>query len=348
MLTINIKNIALILACGFLLPSCKSKPTEYHDNVLAFGTIIEISLINVPPEQTQLVMKTIREDLKYFHFAFHPFKAGPTGRINLLLEATGEFTSNPSLIPLMKKSKLYYQQSQGLFNPAIGKLIKLWGYHQELTPQGPAPTDNEIKALIKLNPSMQTITINGVRVKNTNPAVKLDFGGIAKGYALDVIMDHLKKMGVHHASINTGGDLKVIGHGANGPWNIGIRDPRGEGVIASLITTDSEAVFTSGDYERFYIEAGKRYHHILDPRTGYPARNSQSVTVVHHDAALADAAATALFIAGPKQWLSIAKDMNIQQAMLIDRDGKIHITKALNDRIKFRKPDLEISVVSIP
>jgi len=343
----KVNYIGLLFTCSLFLIGCKQKPTEFNDNVLAFGTFIDVSLINLTTEQSERVMEKIRADFKYFHYAFHPFKAGPMGRVNSLLAATGEFTANPSLIPLIEKSKLYNRQSQGLFNPAIGKLIKLWGYHEELTPQGPAPDDQAIKRLLKQNPSMQSITMRGVRLNNTNSAVQLDFGGIAKGYALDVVMQHLKEMGVHNASINTGGDLKVIGQGANGSWNIGIKDPAG-GVLASLVAYDGEAVFTSGDYERFFIDAGKRYHHILDPRTGYPAQNSQSVTVVHHNATLADAAATALFIAGPKSWLAIAKSMNIQQAMLVDRKGKIHITQALHDRIQFRKPDLDISIVSIP
>ena len=344
------KNLYFNLIIGFsiLLTGCNPKPVEYNDNVLAFGTFIEVSLINLSPEQSERVMEKIRKDLKYFHYAFHPFKAGPTGRVNSLLAATGEFTSNPSVIPLIVKSKLYNRQSQGLFNPAIGKLLELWGYHDELAPEGPAPDEESIKLLVKQNPTMQSISVQGVRVKNTNPAVKLDFGGIAKGYALDVIMEHLKQMGVHDASINTGGDLKVIGQGAKGPWNIGIKDPREDGMLASLTANDGEAVFTSGDYERFYIEAGKRYHHILDPRTGYPAQKSQSVTVVHDNAALADAAATALFIAGPETWLTIAKSMNIQQAMLVGRDGKIYITPSLNDRIQFRKSGLDISVVALP
>ena len=337
-----------ILTASLWLAGCQQEPAEYHDNVLAFGTIIKITLIGLSPEETDLVMAKINKSFKYFHYAFHPFNPGPTGRINSLLEATGEFTANPVLIPLIQKSKLYEQQSRGLFNPAIGKLLTLWGYHKELSPEGPAPTDEAIMMLVKQSPSMQTISIRGIRMSNNNPTVKLDFGGIAKGYALDIIMAQLKQMGVHNASINTGGDLKVIGQGAQAAWKIGIQDPRGDGVIASLSAADGEAVFTSGDYERFFIEAGKRYHHILDPRTGYPAKNSQSVTVVHTDAALADAAATALFIAGPKEWLSIAKSMNIQQAMLIDRDGKIYITKNLHQRIKFLKPDLDISVVALP
>jgi len=339
--------ILAIICSALLLVSCQPKPTEFHDNVLAFGTIIEVTLIGLEPEQTDRVMEKIRADFKFYHYAFHPFNPGPTGRVNSLLEATGEFTCNPALIPLIQKSRLYNQQSRGLFNPAIGKLIKLWGYHEELSPEGPSPSDERIQLLLDQEPSMQTITIRGVRMSNRNTAVKLDFGGIAKGYALDIIMAQLQQMGVHNASINTGGDLKVIGHGSRGAWNIGIQDPRGDGVIASLSALD-EAVFTSGDYERFYIEAGKRYHHILDPRTGYPAKNSQSVTVVHHNAALADAAATALFIAGPSEWLDIAKNMHIQQAMLIDRNGKIFITQELHQRIKFKKPNLDISIVKLP
>jgi len=344
----TVKYLSVYFSFSLFLFGCNPAPTEYNDNVLAFGTFIEVSLINIAPEQSERVMEKIRKDFKYFHYAFHPFQAGPTGRINTLLAATGEFTSNPGIIPLIEKSKLYNQQSQGLFNPAVGNLIELWGYHEELTPEGPAPDAQLIKILVEKNPSMQSITVRGIRVANTNPAVKLDFGGIAKGYALDIIMQHLQNMGVHNASINTGGDLKVIGQGSNGPWNIGIQDPRGEGILASLTANDGEAVFTSGDYERFYIEAGKRYHHILDPRTGYPAQKSQSVTVVHRNAALADAAATALFIAGPEMWLAIAKSMNIEQAMLVDREGKIYITAALNDRVHFRKSALDISVVSLP
>ena len=343
--------LASLLFSGLLLTGCQQEPElmESKDSVLAFGTFIEVTLINVKPDDRALVIKKIEQELEYYHFAFHPWKAGPTGRTNQLLAATGEFTCNPSLIPLIEKSKWYSIQSKGLFNPAIGQLVKLWGYHDETPPaEGPTPADADIQALLKQNPSMETITLKGVRLHNSNPANKLDFGGIAKGHAIDLILKHIQQMGVQHANINTGGDLKVIGQRGNKPWRIGIRDPRGNGVIASMDAHHNEAVFTSGDYERFYKHEGQRYHHILDPRTGYPAKNAQSVTVVHSDAALADAAATALFVAGPKEWLAIAKSMNIKQAMLVDRNGKIHITEDLAKRIKFEKPNLDINIVNIP
>ena len=347
---IQFTHLAVLLLASSLLVSCLQKPTvlEYKDSVLAFGTFIEVTLINIEPADRELVIDKIQKEFEYYHFAFHPWKPGPTGRTNQLLAATGEFTTNPSLVPLIKKSKLYEKQSKGLFNPAIGHLIKLWGYHDEFPPEdGPIPDETDIQALLDKQPSMQSITINGVRVKNSNAHNMLDFGGIAKGYAIDVVLKHIQQMGVQHATINSGGDLKVIGQRGDEPWHIGIRDPRGEGVIASLDLHHNEAAFTSGDYERFFKLEGQRYHHILDPRTGQPARNSQSVTVIHNDATLADTAATALFVAGPKEWLTIAKSMNIQQAMLIDREGNIHITAALAKRVKFEKPDLKVNVVNI-
>ena len=342
--------IILLMFGSLVLNACQqAEPVEeYKDTVLVFGTFVDVTLVGVAAADREAVMQSIEKDLQYYHYAFHPWHSGPTGRVNQLLAATGEFTANPSLIPLIKESKLYSQQSHDLFNPAIGNLIGLWGYHEELPPEGPSPSKKDIEAILAQKPSMESITIHGVRINNTNPAVRLDFGAIAKGYAVDQILQRLKRMGVQNAIINSGGDLKAIGkHGAR-PWHIGIRDPREKGVIAGLDINDGEAVFTSGDYERFYMEQGKRYHHILDPRTGYPARNSQSVTVVHSNAALADAAATALFVAGPKQWLDIARSMHIHEAMLIDRNGKIYITAALKKRIQFEKPNHDIQVVDTP
>lgn len=347
----NKRLLFLVSLCFTLFTGCQQKPAnleEFKDTTLVFGTFVETTLVGVSKQDQPAVMKLINEKLDYFNFAFHPWKSGPTGRTNQLLAAAGEFSANPSLIPLIKKSKLLYDQSEGLFNPAIGKLMQLWGYHDEIPSDGPPPSPEAIQQLVDEKPGMDSITIHGVRMNNTNPAVQLDFGAIAKGYVLDVILKDLKQMGVNNAIINTGGDLKVLGSHGDRPWRIGIRHPRAEGVIASLDVHDGEAVFTSGDYERYYEYKGKRYHHIIDPRTGYPADQTQSVTVVHTDGATADAAATALFVAGPSQWLPIAARLGIKQAMLIDKNGAIQITAALHERLRFEQPDLNITVVATP
>ena len=132
------------------------------------------------------------------------------------------------------------------------------------------------------------------------------------------------------------------------PWRIGIRHPRKNQLIASIETRGEESIFTSGDYERSFMYNGKRYHHILDPRTGYPAQGTQSVTVIHTDSGLADAAATALFIAGPEDWIKIAKKLKLTQVMLIDDKGVIHITPEMKNRLKFEFPNEATLIVTAP
>ncbi len=186
-------------------------------------------------------------------------------------------------------------------------------------------------------------------LRSVNPAVQLDFGAYLKGYGVDRAMEALIELGIAHAIINAGGDLRAIGRRPERPWRVGIRDPRGPGVMASLEIEGDECVFTSGDYERYFDYEGVRYHHILDPRSGSSARGTMSVTVVHNNGAEADAAATALFIAGPDGWRETAQAMGIEHVMLVDEAGKVYVTPTLAARLTFeaaQPPTLE--VVTLP
>ena len=348
----HLKNLIVILLIAGLSSACQQQPREYHDDVLVFGTIINITLLDVDEKTAQEAFRFMREDLQLMHKAWHPWEPGALGRVNSLLAQTGEFSAGPSVIDLVHLAKELEIKSQHLFNPAIGKLVELWGFHSNKQPEI-LPSEQAIKNLLKQKPTLENITIKGVRVNNTNPAVKIDFGGIAKGYAIDRLLNYLKRQGIHNALINTGGDLKVIGKHGNRAWKIAIRDPRATAttqaknntstnpaVVATLELNDNEAAFTSGDYERYFKSKNnndQHFHHIIDPRTGYPAVGTQSVTVLHQNAATADAAATALFIAGPKQWVEIAKSMNIKYVLLIDEAGKIHISQAMHERVKFKQ-----------
>jgi thiamine biosynthesis lipoprotein len=240
-----------------------------------------------------------------------------------------------SIMPLIKRAKVLSQQSQGKFNPAIGELIRLWGFASDDPPKGPPPKPEQIDALVEKNPGMDDIVLEGIRIHSTNPAVRLDFGAFAKGYGVDVAIEHLREMGIKNAVVNAGGDLRAIGRHGERPWRIGIRNPRDPGILASVDVEGDESVFTSGDYERFFEYEGVRYYHIIDPQTGYPARGAVSVTVFHRNAAQADAAATALFVAGPEEWYDIAKSMGVKGVMLIDTRGTVHMTPNLESRIYF-------------
>lgn len=336
-----------VLAISVLLfTACSRTAQEYHHSTLQFGTLIDITLYDIKPELAQQVFEQLDRDFEFYHNTWTPWAASSLSRANLLLPSGAGFSVGPSLIPLIEQSSELAEKTEHLFNPAIGHLINLWQFHRHDEPDIKPPDDASIQRLVQQNPRMTDLKLDGIKLSSSNPAVQLNFGAYAKGYAIDQSMDYLKSLGIKHAIINTGGDLKAIGSHGERPWRIGIRHPRSKDVIASIETRGEESVFTSGDYERSYIYKNQRYHHILDPRTGYPARGTQSVTVLHHDSALADAAATALFVAGPDHWWQIARNLGLKQVMLIADNGDIHLSPAMKDRILLKKPDQATIIVS--
>ena len=342
------KRLFLLLTVSVFITSCSPKPKEHHKSLFVLGTIVNITFWGVEKEKAELALKDIETDLKYLHVVWHPWRIGAMSRTNDLLSYMEWFSGNPSVIPIINKSKQLYTLSDGLFNPAVGHLIGMWSFHNDEIIDNPAPDRGKIEAFIKDLPTMDHVEVDNSRIRATHPKVRLDMGGIGKGMALERVIDYLRQAKINNAIINAGGDLKAIGKHGDRPWSVAIRHPRKKGILAGLDVHDNESVFTSGDYERNYEDdEGKQRHHILDPRTGYPSEGTQSVTVIHTDAALADAAATALFIAGPTQWLAIAKKMGVEQAMLVDDKGKVFMTKAMAQRVKFEMDDEQQEIVQL-
>jgi len=331
-----------------LLSACETQPEEFHHSILSFGTIIDVTLYDVDEALADKIFSDLDQDFKLRHNAWSPWVMGSLTRVNQLIPTGKKFSVGPSIVPLINESIKLTEATEHLFNPAIGKLINLWAFHKYQDANVKPPDAEHIKRLVTSNPSLLDVHLNGVQMQSSNADVQLNFGAFAKGYAIDQSMKYLQASGVKHAIINTGGDLKAIGRHGDRPWRIGIRHPRKNGLIASIETHGEESIFTSGDYQRFYMYKGKRYHHILDPRTGYPAQGTQSVTVIHHDSGLADAAATALFIAGPEEWLKIARKLKLKQIMLIDSKGHIHLTPAMKKRLHFETKNETTLIVSPP
>ncbi len=339
------------LLFAVLLMGCESKKepvSVFEEHMMVMGTMVNISIAGEEEKVNNKAFHDLLTDFKYMQAAWNPWKKGSLARVNYLLPMGSPFSIAPGLKGMLKQSRILEKQSDGLFNPTIGKLVKLWGFHQDEIPEGPPPSDEAIQEILSDKLTLDSLRVDGLTMESESTDIVLDFGGFAKGYAVDKAIELLKSQGINNAIVNAGGDLRAIGSKGGVPWVIGIRNPRAEGVIASLNINGDESVFTSGDYERFYDYKGKRYHHILDPRTGYPADQTSSVTVVYSDAATADAAATALFVAGPKSWEKIAAQMGITQVMLIDKAGKIFISPALNNRIKFENKDALDITVSAP
>lgn len=316
-----------------LVAGCNRTEPVFNSRFIAFGTINDISIVGVTHEQAEKAVAALEQDFAAMHRAWHAWQPGPLGRTNQLLAEGVRFAAPPSVLPLIKLSKKLAAESDDLFDPAIGKLIELWGFHQDpLQCNGP-PDPEKVEALVEAHPTMGDIEVDGIFVQSKNPAVQLDFGAIGKGYGIDLAIAHLREMGIENAIVNSGGDLRAIGSRGGHPWRIAIRSPSGSGTLGFVNIAGDESVFTSGDYERFCLNDGKRYHHIIDPRTGYPARGTRSVTVIHDNAAVADAAATALFVAGPKDWYRIARQMGLHYVLLVDSNDVIHMNPAMAARV---------------
>jgi len=334
-------------ACDRSADKQAEQQQEKHDySIFTFGTLVDISLYGVSRDQADEAFEQLQKDFDHFHQHWSPWTDGDLARLNRQLESLTPAVIPDHLKPLIETSMTLSQQSDHYYNPTIGKLINLWQFHRYQEDDIRPPSAQKIQALVEQQPRMSDLGFDDQdRLINTNPAISLNFGAYAKGYAIALEIEKLRRMGIENAVINAGGDLSVIGQHGERAWNIGIRHPRNDRVLASVEVKDNESVFTSGDYERFYHYQEKRYHHILDPNTGYPTTDTQSITVIHHDAGLADAAATALFVAGSTRWKKIAKNMDVRYVMLIDASGDIHMTPAMEKRIKLLNKSPTSSII---
>ncbi len=337
------------IAAAFILASCDQEPLAEHTaNLFVFGTKVEITVRGKDAATLDAATTKLSQEFARMHKDWHAWKPGELTDLNAAFKAGQSKTVTPFLKPLIQQAQDLYILSDGLFNPAIGGLVGAWGFHADEKPKGGLPDLAAIQGLAAQKPAMTDVTIDGDTVSSTNLVVQLDFGGFAKGVALDRAEQVFKDLGVENALINAGGDINTLGDGGDRPWKVGIRHPKSWGVIATLSLKPGEDVYTSGNYERFREIDGVRYAHILDPRTGMPVEHIVSATVISHGGALADGAATALTIAGPQDWHRIARKMGIKFVVLVDDQGTVYLNPAMKARITF-DPELDLKVVeSLP
>jgi len=340
---------ALLAVALVAMAGCSERsPETYRQEVYVFGTLVDITIYDAPRDRARDAMNTIADVFRRMHHDWHAWEPGPLTKINDAIAAGRPAHVIPSLLPVIRKSKALSLRSGGLFNPAIGGLLNLWGFQSNEPPDGPPPSEQDIARWVQQDPSMDDIRIEGDRLISSNSAVQLDFGAFAKGYALDRATRILKESGIENAIVNAGGDLRAIGRHGDRPWQIGIRHPQGGGVLGALEIAGDKSVFTSGNYERYREHEGVRYMHILDPRTGMPVEGVTSVTVIHHDGAVADAAATALVVAGPDEWYPLAQKLGVQAVMLVDEAGTVYMDPAMARLVDFRGNPPERIVTSRP
>jgi FAD:protein FMN transferase len=344
-------------ACLLPAVGCSRAEAVVSETMYVFGTLVGVDVLSGDTEAARAAIADVSHAFTRQNRDWHAWKPGALGDLNRALAAGRAHEVDPSLLPLLHQVRDLARASGGLFNPAIGRLVGLWGFHNDEMPVGAPPHAAAVAELVAAAPSMEDLVFDGHRVGSRNPQVQIDLGGHAKGVALNQALDRLAALGYGDALVNLGGNLAVSGTRGGRPWRIGLRHPQGGhsdlrpsqngGAIATLEVSGRMAVVTSGTYERYRQDGDRRYPHIIDPRSGQPATHVVSATVLHPDAARADVAATALVVAGAEAWPEVARRLEVREVMIVDEAGRVQLTAAMSGKVQFVGKPAAITTVEL-
>lgn len=250
------------------------------------------------------------------------------------LNQSGEGTVSDDTAYLFEESEKLYKETDGVFDISIYPVMDAWGFTTE---NYRVPGQDELNSLLE-KVDASKITYDKASKKITLPeGVKIDFGGIAKGYTSSRIMDIYKECGVTSGLVSLGGNVQLLGKKTDGSeWKVAVESPKEDGNYLGVLEASDKAVITSGGYERYFEQDGKKYHHIIDPSTGYPAENGlTSVTIVSDDGTLADGLSTSLFIMGKDKAEAFwKKNSDKFDTILLTDDNKLYVSEGIADKFE--------------
>lgn len=337
-----ILRLVLLAVAGLLLAAC-GKVSLHQQESFVFGTRVEILIAGLGEAQARPAAAAVLREFDRLHRTYHAWQPSELSELNAAIAAGRPHAVTPELATFIADARRLSALGEARFDPGIGGLIRLWGFQSdEFKPVLPDPD-----ALAKwrtARPGIADLRVDGVEVSSANTQVALDFGGYLKGVALDRAAEILHAQGVQNALINIGGNVMALGTKNGEHWKVGIQHPRQPGPLATVELNDGEAIGTSGDYQRFFELDGKRYCHLLDPRSDEPVMHTQAVTVLVSPrpaaGTLSDVASKPLFIAGP-EWHAAARKMEVDQVLRVDSNGQVQVTNKLNERLEFVGPPPE-------
>lgn len=228
------------------------------------------------------------------------------------------------IVDVIKKAIYICEKSSGAKDITLYPISKLWGFYSS-NPHRPDP--KEINQALQ-HTGYKYLVIKNNTVTKTRPDIAIDLGSIAKGYAVSQAAKILREGGIKSAIIDGGGQIYALGLQNGKPWKIGIKHPRNEGYIGSVEVSDM-SIATSGDYERFFIQDGVRYHHLMNAKTGYPAQGVMCATIINPDPTMADDLTSAVFVLGPEKGLALVKSIPDTEAIIMTTDGILHYSDGL-------------------
>jgi len=237
-------------------------------------------------------------------------------------------TVSVELFGLIDRSLQLSEKTGGAFDITFDSVGQLYDFRA-----GVRPTETDIEdGLPAIDYRQVELDREASRIRFARPGVRINLGGIAKGYAVESVIRQLRQAGVRHALASAGGDTRLLGDRRGKPWIVGVRDPDDADEFVTRLALNDEAVSTSGDYERFFIEAGVRYHHILNPSTGKSANEVRSVTVVGPDATMTDGLSTSVFVLGPRDGLVLIETLPDYEAIIVDSTRRVRFSTGLDPR----------------
>lgn len=319
-----------ILAGCFGLSQEEPRPEleEYNQSFFVMDTLVTVQFYADSAGKGQAVLSDIEGEMRRLEGILSAHLPGSD--IAGIGEAAGvnPVKVAPETLEVLDTALQYAQLTDGAFDITLAPVLGLYNFSQ-LHPQW--PTEEQLQDRLPLV-DWRKVEVDGVRGTVFLPerGMKIDLGGIAKGYITDMAVEIMVAQGVEYGLVNAGGDIRLLGSKTDGsPWRVGIKDPQNPNAFFAVVEIAQGAIVTSGDYERFFIKDGIRYHHILDPQTGLPAHGVRSVTVTAPDAELADLLGTAIFVMGPKAGLALAESIPGVEALIWVAVDKVHWTSGL-------------------
>jgi thiamine biosynthesis lipoprotein len=320
----------IVLALLLLTSGCsRSKTVQKTESIM--GTEVTITVVARSYEEGETSIEAGMAELRRLDAMMSLYKDdSEITKVNL---AAGKnpVKVSPEMIEVVEHAAEISKLSGGAFDVTIGPLVVLW---QMRLKEGKVPTDEEI-ARVRSLVNYQNIVIDkkASTIFLKKPGMIMDFGGM-KGYTADRVAYLFKKRGINNAIIAVAGDIWILGHREDGkPWRIGVQHPREHDKTLTVLDLSDQYVSTSGDYERFVIKENKRYHHIIDPRTGKPSKGTISATLIGDKGAIIDPLTKVPFILGPDDGMKIVKKLGAE-AIIVDDQGKVFVTDGIKNLLE--------------
>jgi len=317
--------LCMIAVWGFSGGWFLKRPVAVDATEFIMDTVVSVKLYHHDRKRgEELIAEAFKEALRIERMMEAVKGDGEIRRLNQR-DSNGWFELMPELGIVLREAQKYHELSGGAFDPSVAPVKWLWDFEDG----GYLPSQSELEQKLP-SVGLENVTIHGDSILFLNSDIQLDLGGVAKGFAVDRMIEYLSSHGVESILVNAGGDIATLGKkpaatffGAESDWVIGMRHPRLNRTIV-LKWNPYPAVATSGDYQRFFMKDGVRYHHIIDPATGYPASKCASVTVWTKSAMLADLLATTIFVLGPGKGVEFAESLDsVETLIYFERNGNV-------------------------